>query len=242
MDKDIFVKIFAKADKADKAIVNTDMCLTNYYLEKGFNPFKSAELSESNILNFVEYANNDTFESRNNNLPYLFKSASKDIVEINVDYYAITTIFEKLQKLEWRDFEFLSATILEHCFGALEVQTSQATADGGVDFEGKLPIKSNFDNKTYGMIEVYGQSKRYGNNVGIYDIKSFVAFANKKKRNYVHPPQLFMFFTTSDFAPNALNEIKENSFIGLSGMQLANLIYNHKSILMDKSPILFNFL
>ena len=64
MDKDIFVKIFAKADKA---IVNTDICLTNYYLEKGFNRFKSAELSESNILNFVEYANKDTFESRNNN-------------------------------------------------------------------------------------------------------------------------------------------------------------------------------
>ena len=157
---------------------------------------------------------------------------------VNTDHFIIKEIHKRLLNMDWRDFEFLSSTILEYCFGAFDVTTSQATSDGGLDFEGKMPILSTLSKETYGIIEVYGQSKKYAGNVGIYDIKSFVAFANSKKRNYVHPTQLFMFFTTSDFVSNSIKELSENGFIGLSGFQLATLIFKHKQVLKDKSDII----
>ncbi|MBD1397570.1 restriction endonuclease [Pontibacter sp. JH31] len=218
--------------------MNTEQCLTEYYKTKGFNIFKSAEYAQSNILNFVEFANRNILEAKKSNTSFLFSNVTKDIVEVNTEYYIIKEIHKKLLAMEWRDFEFLSSTILEFCFGAFDVKTSQASSDGGVDFEGKLPVYSTLAKDLYGIIEVYGQSKKYTGNVGIYDIKSFVAFANSKKRNYVHPAQLFMYFTTSDFANNSVKELAENGFIGLSGFQLATLIYKHKQILTDKSEII----
>ena len=234
MDNSVFEAMFCNCE-VDK--LSTEQCLTDYYRKQGYNVFKSAEFAQNNRLNFVEFANNSIKESISLNIPCIFSSATKDVVNINYDYFRVKNVLAKLNAMNWRDFELASAIILEICFGAIEVKTTQATADGGLDFEGKLPIKSTNSNKTFGFIEVYGQSKKYSGNVGIYDIKSFVAFANSKKRNYVHPAQLFMFFTTSDYANNALTELITNGFIGLSGFQLSNLIYNHKEILKNKSQL-----
>ena len=231
----IFEKLFCGSSKNK---VDTEKCLTDYYKLKGLNPFKSAEYAQNNILNFVEYANKNILEAKQNHTSSLFCNATKDIVVFNTTYHQIKEIHIKLLNLHWRDFEFLSSTILECCFGAFDVKTSQATSDGGLDFQGKIPVLSTATKEAYGIIEVFGQSKKYTGNVGIYDIKSFVAFANSKKRNYVHPAQLFMFFTTSDFVNNSIKELAVNGFIGLSGFQLATLIFEHREILKDKSEIL----
>jgi hypothetical protein len=235
MDNNLFEQMFSNSSQIK---VNTEQCLTDYYKLKGFNPFKSAEYAQSNILNFVEFANSNIIEVKQNHTSFIFSIVSKDIVMVNTDHFLIKEIHKKLLNMDWREFEFLSSTILEYCFGAFDVTTSQATSDGGLDFEGKMPILSTVTKEAYGIIEVYGQSKKYAGNVGIYDIKSFVAFANSKKRNYVHPTQLFMFFTTSDFANNSIKELSENGFIGLSGFQLATLIFKHKQVLKDKSDII----
>jgi hypothetical protein len=235
MDNNLFEQMFSNSSQIK---VNTEQCLTDYYKLKGFNPFKSAEYAQSNILNFVEFANSNIIEVKQNHTSIIFSIVSKDIVMVNTDHFLIKEIHKKLLNMDWREFEFLSSTILEYCFGAFDVTTSQATSDGGLDFEGKMPILSTVTKEAYGIIEVYGQSKKYAGNVGIYDIKSFVAFANSKKRNYVHPTQLFMFFTTSDFANNSIKELSENGFIGLSGFQLATLIFKHKQVLKDKSDII----
>lgn len=235
MDNNLFEQMFSNSGQIK---VNTEQCLTDYYKLKGFNPFKSAEYAQSNILNFVEFANKNIIEVKQNHTSFIFSSVSKDIVIVNTDHFLIKKIHKRLLNMDWREFEFLSSTILEYCFGAFDVITSQATSDGGLDFEGKMPICSTVTKEMYGIIEVYGQSKKYAGNVGIYDIKSFVAFANSKKRNYVHPTQLFMFFTTSDFASNSIKELSENGFIGLSGFQLATLIFKHKLVLKDKSDII----
>ena len=50
--------------------------------------------------------------------------------------------------------------------------------------------------------------------------------------------QLIMFFTTSDFANNFIKELSEKGFIGLSGFQLATLIFKHRQVLKDKSDII----
>jgi Restriction endonuclease len=235
MDDSIFEILFC-----DRAIVkiSTEECLTKYYKKQGYNIFKAAEYAQNNRLNFVEFVNKSINNSHNLNVPYLFSFASNDIIIINDRYFPIKKIQTSLTVMDWRDFELISATILENCFGAIDVKTTSPTADGGLDFEGKIPIKPTLSNNVYGYIEVYGQSKKYTGHVGIYEIKSFVAFANSKKRNYVHPSQLFMFFTSSDYAINAMRELKINGFIGLSGFQLANLIYDHKNVLSEKSPIL----
>jgi len=239
MDNGIFELLFIE-ETSDK--IDTEVCLTSYYKKQGYNKYKSAEFAQNNILNFVEFVNNSIRNSIEFNIPYIFSFASKDVVKINRDYFSIKKIHSNLLQMDWRDFENISGDILEVCFGAVEVKITQATADGGVDFEGKLKVLSKHSNKPYGFIEVYGQSKKYTGNVGIYDIKSFVAFANSKKRNYVHPSQLFMFFTTSDYAPNAIKEMKENGFIGFTGFQLANLIYLHNTLLIEKSEIIRNLI
>lgn len=235
MDNSIFEKLFSEAtsDKTD-----TEKCLTDYYNHQGHNIFKSAEFAQNNILNFVEYVNNSIQKTNAANIPNLFAFANKDIVKVNRDFYSVKNIHSKLLQVDWRDFEFISGDILEICFGAKDVKVTKATSDGGLDFEGVLPIESKIAKLTYGYIEVYGQSKKHTGNVGIYDIKSFVAFANSKKRNYVHPPQLFVFFTTSDYAQSSIIEMRENGFIGLSGIQIANLIFLHNELLKEKSDII----
>ena len=46
-----------------------------------------------------------------------------------------------------------------------------------------------------------------------------------------------MFFTTPQFVNNALNELSINSFLGFSGFQLANIIFNHQNLLLEKSDL-----
>jgi hypothetical protein len=195
-------------------------------------------LAQNNIVNFVEFVNNLIAEGKKNNIESIFLSATKDVVYINNAFFDIKKIHSNLIEIGWREFELISSIILETCFGAVDVKTTQASADGGLDFVGKIPIKSKFSSGTYGYIEVYGQSKKYCGNVGIEDIRSFVGVANTKKRNFVHPTQLFLYFTTSDFAKSSLDELAQNHFIGFSGLQLAYLIFYHKELLIVKSPIL----
>jgi hypothetical protein len=225
MDND---KLLELTRKASAQKVDTERFLTDYFKLQGKNQFKAAELAQGYVSNFVEYANEMIQSNSACNQCSLFVSVSKEIVVINTDYEKVLSIQKSLGELGWRDFEYLSSNILQVCFGAVEVKTTQSTGDGGVDFEGKLLLRDTIGGVTYGDIEVYGQSKRYAANVGIYDVKSFVAFANIKKRHFAHRPQIFMFFTTSYFAQSALDELKENGFIGLNGAQLAFLIFRYR--------------
>jgi len=233
-DIDLFEKMFHD-NKSWK--VDTEKYLTEYYKLKGNNPFKAAEYSQENIPNFVSFVEKNICTSEQNHISFIFNKATKDIILFNEEYFYIKKIYQNLLNIEWRDFEFLSSIVIEKCFGAYDVKITQPTADGGVDFEGKISIQSIATRENYGIIEVYGQSKKYANNVGRPEIDKFIGTANRRKKGF--KTQLFMFFTTSDFASEAKKELIENGFIGLNGFQIATLIFKHKEeLLKSKSDII----
>lgn len=234
MDNSIFEKII-QGSATQK--LGTEPFLTDYYRACGLNSLKAALKAEETLQYFIQFTSNELKEAILLNIPYIFSEVTKNVLTLNPKYFPVKQIQEKLIKMDWRDFEYFSKDILQVCFNAFDVETTPPTADGGIDFTGKIPITSVCNKHMYGFVEVYGQSKRYTDNVGIYDIKAFEAFANSKKRNNVHPTQLFLFFTSSDFAKSSLMLLKEIGFIGFSGNQLANLIYIHKEIFAQKSSI-----
>ena len=235
MDNNLFELVFQESVSAKIA---TDRFLTEYYLKSGCRSIMNAALkAEDSMAYFLQFAGKAKSDAVLRHIPSIFSVVSKDVLVLNPSYFPIKEIHKKLLIMDWREFEYFSSDILQICFKAVDVRTTQPTADGGLDFSGKLAITPVSSNEPYGYIEIYGQSKRYANNVGIEDVKSFVAFANSKKRNYVHHPQLFFFFTTSAFAPNASSELNENGFLGFSGLQLANIIFLHKELLESKSDI-----
>lgn len=205
----------------------TEDLLTDYYIKEGRTSFKAAELAEANLNTFIGEVSAYVNDCNSRNISCLFRQITRRVVLCNLEYFEVLRIKNNFVKITWQEFEDLSGLIISICFGAIDTSITPRAGDGGIDFQARLPIISTNHNDIYGYVEVYGQSKHYTGNVGIYDIKSFVAFANSKKRNFVHPAQLFMFFTTSHFVPNAVKEIKENGFIGLNGMQLATIIYKH---------------
>lgn len=236
MDNTIFEEIIQSSVSCK---IGTEHFLTEYYRKCGFNNLKAALKAEETLPYFIQFTSNIIENALSLNVPYIFTEVTKNVVTLNPTYFPVKEIQRKLINMDWRDFEYFSTDVLQVCFNAFDVMTTSATGDGGLDFSGKLPITSICDKHSYGFIEVYGQSKRYTNNVGIYDVKAFESFAANKKRNNVYPSQLFLFFTTSDFANSSLNLLKEIGFIGFSGFQLANLIYLHKGLLEQKS-IIFN--
>jgi hypothetical protein len=235
MEINLFKEIF---EELSIEKIGTESFLAALYRKQGKNAFKADELAQNGISNFIESCNEQINLSIKKNVPFIFSSISKSVVVYNKDYSLIKNIENKILTMDWKDFEDISGLILQYCFGATDVKVTQRSADGGVDFEGRLPFKTLDGNSTFGFIEVYGQSKRYSGNVGIYDVKSFVAFANSKKRNYVHPAQLFLFFTSSDYAANAMKEIEDNGFVALNGLQISTILFRFKKILIGKNLII----
>ena len=218
--------------------IGTESFLTTLYRKEGNNPFKAAELAQNGIHNFIESCNEQINLSIKKNTPFIFSSISKSVIIYNKEFSLVKNIESKILSMDWKDFEDISGLILQYCFGAIDVKVTQRSADGGLDFEGRLPFKTLDGNSTFGYLEVYGQSKRYSGNVGVNEVKNFVAFANGKKRNYVHPAQLFLFFTSSDYASSAWKEIEENGFIGLNGFQISTILFKFKNSLLGKSSII----
>ena len=201
--------------------------LNEYYKKEGYNMFKAAELAENNIQNFVTYARNDINQSLSDNTCSLFNSANASIVSFNSNFEIVNSIYKSLKHISWQDFEHFCGYLLKKCFNAIKVEVSQQSNDGGVDFSGIMPFKSNCSSNTYGKIDLYGQAKKYSGNVGRVDIDKFTAFANRQKRDNQYPAQLFLFCTTSGYNNSAMNEIRKNNFIALNGQQIAYLIFQY---------------
>jgi len=233
-DIGLFEKMFLD-NKSQK--VDTESCLTEYYKLKGHDSFMAAQCSQENIPNFISFVEENIRVSEQNHISFIFNKATRGIILVNEEYFRIKKIYQNLLNIDWRDFEFLSSVIIEKCFGAYDVKTTQPTADGGVDFKGKISIQSTATRENYGIIEVYGQSKKYTYNVGRPEIDKFIGAANRIAGKKRFETRLFMFFTTSDFANEAKKELIENDFIGLNGFQIATLIFKHKN-LFDKSNII----
>lgn len=202
--------------------------LTSYFQAEGKNIFKASEIAESNIQNFIGFAQNNIDNALRKNYCSVFESIDTSIVVFNKSYPIVAQITEDLLKLTWQEFESFCGVLLKKCFKAESIFISPPSGDGGVDFSAKLPIKTDFSSKPYGFVELYGQAKKYAGNVGRVDVDKFTAFANRQKRDNQYPAQLFIFCTTSDFILSALSEIEKNNFIGLNGFQIANLVYGYQ--------------
>ena len=124
--------------------------LNEYYKKEGYNMFKAAELAENNIQNFVTYARNDINQSLSDNTCSLFNSADASIVSFNSNFEIVNSIYKSLKYISWQDFEHFCGYLLKKCFNAIKVEVSQQSNDGGVDFSGIMPFKSNCSSNTYG--------------------------------------------------------------------------------------------
>ena len=201
--------------------------LTSYYQAEGNNIFKASEKAESNKQNFIGFAQHHIDTAQKNNYCSLFDSVDASIVVFNQSYPIVSKIATDLKDLTWQEFESFCGVLLRKCFKADNISISPPSNDGGVDFSAKLPFKTDYSTKPNGSIELYGQAKKYSGNVSRIDVDKFTAFANRQKRDNQYPAQLFLFCTTSDFNSNAQNEIEKNHFIGLNGLQIANLVYGY---------------
>jgi restriction endonuclease Mrr len=237
MDKEALINI-TKATSDER--FDTFELLVSYYGYLGFNRMKAALHAENNLSNFVGFINNIIVNDRKKNIYPFFRTASRRVVDIDRDHFAIINLVEYLKNLDWVLFEGLSASILKRCFGATNVKVSPRTGDGGMDFQGEIHFKDCKSISPFGIIEVYGQSKRYKYNVDRVDIDKFTAFANRQKRDNRYPSQLFLFFTTSDYGTMAWKELEQNHFIGLNGYQLATLIFNFSEAKTEASEKLVN--
>lgn len=216
--------------KESKTCIKSLQLLSIYYKQvEGLNPFKSAEKAENNLTQLIDLVQSRIQYESELNIYTLFKQIDKNTVQLDLEYFSVTEILKALNTITWQEFEDFCGIVMRKCFNASETYVTQRRSDGGVDFEGKIPFKSQIVGGQYGWIEFFGQAKKYSGNVPRTDVDAFTAFANRKKRDNQYPAQLFLFFTTSDFISSAKSEIKKNNFIGLNGMQLATLIYYHRA-------------
>ncbi|MBI5741332.1 MAG: restriction endonuclease [Nitrospirae bacterium] len=189
MNLDIIVDLI-KQQKADK--FETRDLLTEQFKLKGFNIFQAAEKAENNIRNFVEDIQRIITESHNNNEMSLFKEATQSITIVNRNYFIVLDLRNQLQNLKWQDFEDLCGVLMRKCFKAESISITKRSGDGGVDFMGKIPFKSEYATAPFTFIELYGQAKRYSGNVDRPDVQNFTGVANGQKktinilRNYLY--------------------------------------------------------
>jgi len=200
--------------------------LKEYYKLEGFQIMQASAKAEANLERFIEIVQSNINFSIKENLACLYETISNAIVNVNLDYFKVKTIWNELQNLTWQNFEDFCAGLMRKSFGASSVNVTQRTADMGLDFSGIIPFKSAHSNVPFSNIEFFGQAKKYAGNVGRGDVDAFTAFANRQKRDNRYPAQLFIFCTTSDFIASAKSEISKNHFIAINGFQIATIVYN----------------
>ena len=203
----------------------TRFLLCEYFKRNGCNLFLASEKAEAATSTFVEEVQTVITEGHSNNVYCLFDKVTQKITVVNLDFFRVLKINEQLCNLTWQEFEDFCGVLIQNCFGAVNVQITQRSADMGLDFIGKIPFKSKYCTEAFAYIEIYGQAKKYANNVSRTDVDAFTAFANRKKRDGQYPAQLFLLCTTSDFIPSAQDEIRKNCFVGVNGKQIATLIF-----------------
>lgn len=225
MNLSIFEDII-RSEISFHSVLDTFKLLVEYFKRNGQNMFRAPESAENNVSNFIKEIQDNINEYHRNNIICLYRKVDRSITMVEPDYFVVLEIRDQLLKLPWQDFEDFCGVLIRKCFNAQDVKITQRTADWGVDFEGKVPFNAKHNTLPFAFIELYGQAKRYTNNVCRGDVDSFTAFANRRKRDNQYPAQLFLFCTTSDFVSSAKDEIKKNFFVGLNGMQIASLVFN----------------
>lgn len=222
-----FERLIEVAFSGSQSKLSTLEFLTSYYRAEGYNVFKASELAETNINNFINFVQQHINDAIAYSTCAAFLSIDRHVVSFNCEYPIVQHIKAVLNNLTWQDFELFCGQLLEKCFNAENVKISPQTNDGGVDFSAILPFQSQYSSAPLGNIEIYGQVKKYTNNIGRVEIDKFTAFANRKKRDNQYPSQIFIFCTTSDYSTNACDEIKKNHFSSLNGSQISYLVYNY---------------
>ena len=121
-------------------------------------------------------------------------------------------LIERIRNLTWQEFEDFCAKLLEKMGYGVAARRNVRQRDDGIDgeiFEDELGLR--------GKIVIQAKKWKYGNNVGIKDIKEFLYKINKENKKGV-------FITTSDFTKDALEVVEKDS-----GAQI--FLMNHKELL-----------
>ncbi len=235
--------VIQKVISLNKTKFGTLEFLIEYFKDSHVNIFKVSQLAEDNKQFFIGLVQEHISYCNNLNIVPLFININPNVFTINNDFAKVLQIKNQLYQITWQEFEQLCAVLIKKCFNGYNVEVTQASNDGGIDFSAIIPFKSNLFNKSYGNIELYGQAKQYQGNVQRTDIDKFTAFANRNKRDNQYPAQLFVFCTTSDYNTNAKFELNSNHFISFNGIQLASLIFEYqKDISKNNNTIVKDFL
>jgi len=225
MNKDILFKIIREKGK-DKW--ETSQLLIEYYKAKNnLNIFKASELAEKSKDQFIEFFNKETAYYDILSIEPLFQNATnKDITHINLNYFIIEKIKEKLYKnISDYEFEKLCGNLFSTIFSTKEMRISPKSGDGGYDFYARVNIPEKCNKSSIFDIEIYGQSKKYKQNIDRPEIDKFLGAPFRKALKTV--PVLFVFATSSDFTEGAYKYANEQNIICLNGLQIASLIYRN---------------
>src|ERR1035437_9946231 len=107
--------------------IETELLLFEYYKKEGYNIFKSSEMAQDNLAQFVDSCNYDINNCRNTNIPSLYSNVTNNILNVNRDYFTIIKIKEILINLRWEQFEDLSAAFIGIMFGGENVKVTART-------------------------------------------------------------------------------------------------------------------
>ena len=224
MNKEVLFKTIKKIGEKKTGTIEI---LIEYYKDLGLNVRRASEEAEKNINFFLGLINDEIIFNSIQNTCCLFDvRTNHEITFINEYYFKIQDIKNNIyNSVSDTQFELLCANILKNYLGAINTGVTKKSGDGGYDFFGSLISKNEKSiNRVFSM-KVFGQSKRYSSNISRPEIDKFIGFAKRTQHEENFTPCVYIFATTSNFSPEALNEANKYGIICWNGNQLASFIF-----------------
>jgi hypothetical protein len=192
--------------------------------------------------------------------PYAFNSSSSDLIQGSSfvepsDPPDVKAAKEKraqfgsylgaMRRLRPREFEALCAGILNE-LGVREPVLTPYSADEGLDFYGRLPVKGTVLPGLESQMSIWmiGQAKHYTvDKISTPDIRDLVgavtlakarAFGSPGEEKYadlairVCDPVFYLFFTTSNLSSDAWRLLDRSGVIGMDGQMLSAFLADHE--------------
>lgn len=225
MDKQLFYELFRETNKTKWETIEV---LMKYFTKKSqLNILNATTEAENHIKQFIVFVNQEINDSDNLKTESLFKSnTSESITFFNEHYLIVEEIRDKIySEISDTQFEILCAKLFYCYFNADSYNVSPPSGDGGYDFS----IISQLNNHPLFVLEIYGQAKRWKNNINRPEIDGFYGapFNDSLKIKNIH---FLVFVTTSSFTSGALEYAKSKNIICMDGAQISKMIFDNNKI------------
>jgi len=201
--------------------------LAEYYKRRGLNVRKAYEVAEKSINLFLAFVNSEVIFSSGENSYCLFDIRTNQAVTFfNKHYFKVQDIKDEIcNSITDNEFELLCANVLKKHLGAVNTGVTRKSGDGGFDFFGFIISRNVSGLNDLISVKVFGQSKQYSGNISRPEIDKFIGFAKRTQHSENFTPCVYIFVTTSNFSPEALNEANNQGIICWNGSQIASFVF-----------------